>query len=109
MNRVEGVVLFDALLLKLSHSEFNVYSATARPKAALSLREGLLRDCDESVKDDLRKDLSCKWEDGNAPVVPAVRLTSLFLIEGDDQGVVEVVLHHLLLPDSEQDIVEGLQ
>ena len=42
----------------------------------------------------------------NTPLVPAIQLISLFLI-GDDQGVVEVVWHHLLLPDSEQDIVEG--
>ena len=104
---VEGLVLFNALLLKLSHSEYHVYSAPARPVAALCLREGLFGDCDESVKDDSREDLSCNWEEGNAPVVPAVRLTSLFLIEGEDQGVAEVVWHHLLLPDSEQDIVEG--
>ena len=65
------------------------------------------KDCDESVKDDSRKDLSCNWEAGNAPVVLAVQLTSLFLIEGDYQGIAEVIWHHLLLPDSKQGIVES--
>ena len=41
--QVEGLVLFNALLLKLSHSEYHVYTAPAQPEAALCLREGLLR------------------------------------------------------------------
>ena len=97
---VEGHVLFNALLLKLSHSEYHVHSAPAMPEAALGLREDLFGDCDESVKDDSRKDLFLQLRGGNAPVVPAVRLTSFILIEGDDHGVAEVVWHHLLLPDS---------
>ena len=104
---VEGLVLLNALLLKLSHSKYHVYSASSRPEAALCLREGLFGDCDESVKDDLHKNLSCNWEEGNAPVVPAVRLTSLILIERDHRGIAEVIWHHLLLPGGEQDIVEG--
>ena len=81
--------------MKLSHSKYHVYSAPAQPEFALCL------------KDNSRKDLSCNWEEGNAHVVPAVWLTSLFLIEGDDQGIAEVVWHHLLLQNSKQDIVEG--
>ena len=51
---VEGLVLFNALLLKLSHSKYHVYSVPVRPEAALCLRKGLFGDCDESVKGDSR-------------------------------------------------------
>ena len=90
---VEGLVLFNALLLKLSHSEYDVYSAPDRPDDALCLREGQFEDSNESVKDNSRKDLSCNWKRGDAPVVPVVRLTPLFLIEWDDQGFANVVWH----------------
>ena len=61
-HRVECHVLFDTLLLKLTHGKNHVHFASANPEATLCLRKIMLRNGNESVKDDPGKDLSGNGE-----------------------------------------------
>ena len=62
-HRVEWHVLFDTLLLKLTHGKNHVHCASARPEVALCLGKILLGDGIESVKDDPDEDLSGNGEE----------------------------------------------